>query len=155
MELHTLNARGRQRIPYRLIELGQILSKAPAAVVDADSTSEYQCLNFYGSHDPNSEADRKLHRWSTTIVDTFPGVSVSIVPRQRKRSPPVCPACHTVVDKCPVCNSDMRMTEGKGVDVRMVTNTSVNTIVFDCTKHSVSALKGDIQLSRTRRVNFV
>ena len=82
---------------------------------------EYQGLNFYGSHDPDREADRRLHRWATTVVDTFPGVSVSIVPRQKKRSPPVCPTCHSAVAQCPACGADMRGTEEKGVDVRMAT----------------------------------
>lgn len=102
--------------------LGQILSRAAVAVVDSNSTSEYQGLNFYGSYDPDSEADRKLHRWATRVVDTFPGVNVSIVPRQKKLSSPACPACHTAVSQCPACGSDMRKTEEKGVDVRMATD---------------------------------
>ena len=34
--------------------------------------------------------------WNYTlhIVDTFPGVKVSMAPRQKKRSPPSCPRCH-------------------------------------------------------------
>jgi len=103
-------------------KLGQVLSRAAASIVDPAATGEYQGLNFYGSYDPASEADRKLHRWATTVVDTFPGVSVSIVPRQRKRSPPACPACHAVVGQCPRCGADMRGTEEKGVDVRMATD---------------------------------
>ena len=99
--------------------LGPVLSHAAAAVVDAAATGEYQGLNFYGSYDPTSDADRKLHRWATTVVDTFPGVSVSVVPRQRKRSPPSCPACHAAVAQCPACGADMRRTEEKGVDVSM------------------------------------
>ena len=103
-------------------KLGPMLTRAGVAVVDATATGEYQGLNFYGSHDPASEADRKLHRWATRVVDTFPGVSVSIVPRQKKRSPPVCPACHAAVAECPACGADMRGTEEKGVDVRMATD---------------------------------
>ena len=97
--------------------LGPVLSHAAAAVVDAAATGEYQGLNFYGSYNPTSDADRGLHRWATTVVDTFPGVSVSIVPRQRKRSPPACPACHEAVAQCSACGADMRGTEEKGVDV--------------------------------------
>ena len=97
--------------------LGPVLSHAAAAVVDAATTVEYQGLNFYGSYNPTSDADRRLHRWATTVVDTFPGVSVSIVPRQRKRSPPACPACHAAVAQCLTCGADMRGTEEKGVDV--------------------------------------
>ena len=103
-------------------KLGPALARAAAAVVDAAALGEYQGLNFYGSHDPASDAERKLHRWATTVVDTFPGVSVSIVPRQRKRSPPLCPACHHAVAVCPACGADMRGTEEKGVDVRMATD---------------------------------
>ena len=72
-------------------KLGPVLARVAAAVVDAAAAGEYQGLNFYGSHDPARDADRRLHRWATTVVDTFPGVSVSIVPCQRKRSPPMCP----------------------------------------------------------------
>ena len=102
-------------------KLGPVLSRE-AAKVTAAPTGEYQGLNFYGSHDPASERDRKLHRWATTVVDTFPGVSVSIVPRQKKHSPPNCPACHKQVAKCTACGADMRGTEEKGVDVRMATD---------------------------------
>ena len=103
-------------------KLGPALARAAVAVVDAAAAGEYQGLNFYGSYDPASEKDRGLHRWATTVVDTFPGVSVSIVQRQRKRSPPVCPACHSPVAQCPDCGADMRGTEEKGVDVRMATD---------------------------------
>ena len=81
------------------------MSHAAAAVVDAAVTGEYQGLNFYGSYDQTSDADRKLHRWATTVVDTFPGVSVSIVPRQKKRSLPSCPACHAAVAQCPAATA--------------------------------------------------
>ena len=103
-------------------KLGPVLSSAAIEVIDNTAKGEYQGLNFYGSHDPDSEGDRKMHRWATTVVGTFPGVSVSIVPRQRKRLPPKCPACREEVATCPVCGSDMRGTEEKGVDVRMATD---------------------------------
>ena len=103
-------------------KLGPVLARAAAAVVDAAAAGEYQGLNFYGSYDPARDANRRLHRWATTVVDTFPGVSVSTVPRQRKRSPPVCPSCHSAVAQCPACGADMRGTEEKGIDVRMATD---------------------------------
>ena len=103
-------------------KLGPVLSNAAVAVINNAAVGEYQGLNFYGSYDPASEGDRKLHRWATAVVDTFPGVSVSIVPRQKKRSPPKCPFCHVEVTTCPVCGADMRGTEEKGVDVRMATD---------------------------------
>lgn len=103
-------------------KLGPALSHAAAALVGVAQTHEYQGLNFYGSHDPASEKDRRLRRWAETVVARFPGVSVSIVPRQRKRSPPTCPACRKAVATCPSCSADMRGTEEKGVDVRMATD---------------------------------
>ena len=67
-------------------KLGPGLARAAVAEVDTNATGEYQGLNFYGSYDRAKE--KTLHRWATTVVDTFPGVTVSIVPRQKKRSPP-------------------------------------------------------------------
>ena len=103
-------------------KLGPVLAQAASTLVDAAATGTYQGLNFYGSYDPASERDRGLRNWATTVVDTFPGVSVSIVPRQKKRSPPRCPICYGSVVQCPACNADMRGTEEKGVDVRMATD---------------------------------
>ena len=102
--------------------LGPVLSSAAVAYIDKDATDAYQGLNFYGSHDPANPQGGKLLRWATTVVDTFPGVSVSMVPRQKKRRPPKCPACQEDVGTCPACGADMRGTEEKGVDVRMATD---------------------------------
>ncbi len=102
-------------------KLGPSLSRAATKIINSSASCEYQGLNFYGSYDPAKEGDKKLHRWATTVVDTFPGVDVSIVPRQKRRSPPRCPVCHGKVSTCPVCAADMRGTEEKGVDVRMAT----------------------------------
>ena len=103
-------------------KLGPVLVHAATVVVDAAAVRVYQGLNFHGSNDPASDADRRLRQWAKTKVDTFPGVSVSIVPRQRKRSPTVCPTCHGAVAQCPACSADMRGTEEKGIDVRMATD---------------------------------
>ncbi len=102
--------------------LGPVLARAAGQCIAAQSPTQYQGLNFYGSYDPNSARDRSLRRWATTVVDRFPGVSVSIVPRQRKRSPPQCPACQEAVPLCPSCGADMRGTEEKGVDIRIATD---------------------------------
>ena len=102
-------------------KLGPALSRAATEIINSAASCEYQGLHFHGSYDPAREGDKKLHRWATTVVDTFPGVDVSIVPRQKKRSPPRCPVCHASVSTCPVCAADMRGTEEKGVDVRMAT----------------------------------
>ena len=101
-------------------KLGPELARAAVAKVDAAATGEYQGMNFYGSYDRITET--KLHRCATTVVDTFPGVTVSMVARQKKRSPPKCPTCRSPVATCPSCGADMRGTEEKGVDVRMATD---------------------------------
>lgn len=103
-------------------KIGPVLAQAAAERITSKSTVQYQGLNFYGSYDESSAQDRSLHRWATTVVDTFPGVSVSIVPRQRKRSPPQCPKCRVPVEECPSCGADMRGTEEKGVDIRIATD---------------------------------
>jgi uncharacterized LabA/DUF88 family protein len=79
-------------------------------------------MNIYGSYDDRSGKDAGLKKWALTVLDTFPGVQVSMVQRQKKRSGPKCPKCHEVVDNCPACGSDMRGTEEKGVDTRIVTD---------------------------------
>lgn len=102
--------------------LGPVLARTAGQRIASQSPAQYQGLNFYGSYDPHSARDRALRRWATTVVDRFPGVSVSIVPRQRKRSPPQCPQCQVPVPQCPACGADMRGTEEKGVDIRIATD---------------------------------
>ena len=103
-------------------KIGPVLAQAAAVIVGSEGVSEYQGLNFYGSYNPSTEPGRNLHGWAKNVVGTFPGVSVSMVPRKKKKSPPVCPACHVSVGTCKECGSDMRGTEEKGVDVRMATD---------------------------------
>ncbi len=101
--------------------MGPVLSREAIASVDSRATDHYQGLNLYGSFNPDHQADRNLLRWATTVVSTFPGVSVSMVPRQKRRSPPSCPTCHVEIATCPRCAAALRGTEEKGVDVRMAT----------------------------------
>ena len=104
-------------------KLGPVLTRMAAEVINPEAVGEYQGLNFYGSYDPASEHGKKRHRWAVNIISKFPGVTVSIVPRKRKLSPPKCPVCHNEVTTCTdlSCGADMRGTEEKGVDVRMAT----------------------------------
>lgn len=102
-------------------KLGPVLTRVATETVSDEAIGEYQGLNFYVSYDPASENDKKMYQWVTTVVSTFPGVNVSIVPRQKRRSLPRCPVCYNAIAKCPSCNADMRGTEEKGIDVRMAT----------------------------------
>lgn len=102
--------------------LGPRLCAEAARVVQFPGPAEFQGMNVYGSYDERNPKDESLKRWATTVLDTFPGVHVSFVPRQKKASGPKCPSCHKTIDKCPFCSADMRGTEEKGVDTRMVTD---------------------------------
>ena len=100
--------------------LGSVLTKEAERLVEPAGRADYQGMNVYGSY--HGENETKLHKWATTKLDTFPGVHVNMRPRQRKRKPPVCPACKAAVQSCPSCSADMRGTEEKGVDTSIVTD---------------------------------
>ena len=102
--------------------LGRVLAEEALRVVDATAPMAYQGMNVYGSYDPSSEKDQRLRYWMTNTLNRFPGVNVDMIERQRKRRGPVCPVCHLEVSTCPQCRSDMRGTEEKGVDTRIVTD---------------------------------
>lgn len=102
--------------------LGPCLTDAACKVISDSAHGEYVGLSVYVSSDESSAKEAKLRRWATTILDRFPGVNVSLVPRKKRATGPKCPVCHEIVRKCPQCNGDMRGTEEKGVDVRIVTD---------------------------------
>lgn len=82
----------------------------------------YEAMHVYGSFDPNKPSDAKFKNWFTTWLDRQAGVHISLVERQRKKGYPKCPSCQGEVPTCPACNGDMRGTEEKGVDTRIVTD---------------------------------
>ena len=98
-------------------EFGPQLAGAAVRAFDSDAAHSFQGMAVHGSYNPST--DHKVHHWATTVLAGFPGVSVSFVKRHRQRNPPTCPRCHLPVELCPRCDSDMRGTEEKGVDVRM------------------------------------
>lgn len=99
-----------------------VLTAEAAKAVEASGVGVYQGMNVYGSYDDRGKRDASLRKWAMTVLDTFPGVQVSLVPRQRKKTGPGCPSCHEIVQHCPECGADMRGTEEKGVDTRIVTD---------------------------------
>lgn len=93
---------------------------ARAATTAGLSAHTYEGVFIYTSYNPQSDGDRKFHRWATTILNRFPGVKVQC--RERKpKEPPRCPACHTSIEHCPKCNQTMRGTQEKGVDTLIAT----------------------------------
>ena len=86
------------------------------------STYTYQGIRVYGSYDPSNPKDETLRKWASNfLASKVPGCKVDFVPRQKKKSPPKCPACQGLVSTCPHCAADMRGTEEKGVDTRIAT----------------------------------
>jgi hypothetical protein len=102
--------------------LGPVLVKAAMELVDKGVEAEYAGMGIYMSTNERSEAEAGLRRWATQVLDRFPGVNVTMIPRVKEVQGPKCPTCHEVVHKCPECSADMRGTEEKGVDVRIATD---------------------------------
>jgi uncharacterized LabA/DUF88 family protein len=84
------------------------------------SPSGFEALHVYGSVDPAKPQDAKLRNWFTNWLDKQPGTHVILLERQRKKGYPKCPTCQHEATKCSDCGADMRGTEEKGVDTRMV-----------------------------------
>lgn len=80
----------------------------------------FEGMHVYGSFDPAKPQDAKLRNWFTNKLDKMPGVHVTLLERQKKRGYPKCPSCQGEVTDCPTCRHDMRGTEEKGVDTRIV-----------------------------------
>jgi len=102
-------------------KIGRSLAAEAAKQIDPAVRHFFEAMHVYGSFDPTSEKDVKLRKWLEWL-DKQPGVHVSSVPRQKKKSPPKCPACQTEAVTCGSCGADMRGTEEKGVDTRIVTD---------------------------------
>lgn len=101
-------------------KIGPLFSAEAVAQISPASLPVYEAMHVYGSFDPSKGGDAKLKNWFTNTLDKMPGVHVALVERQKKRNPPKCPACQHEVPTCPACHSDMRGTEEKGVDTRIV-----------------------------------
>ena len=104
------------------MQLGSVLARESLRIIAPTANLDYQGMNVYGSYDPRGFRDRRLTNWARNTLDKFAGVQVTMLPRQRKVSPPACPVCHRGVPTCSSCGSDMRGTEEKGVDTRIATD---------------------------------
>lgn len=102
--------------------LPQVITAEAGALIDPKCAPIYQGMNVYGSYNDQDARDGKLRQWASNTLDRLPGVKVTFTPRQKKATGPKCPSCHGVVSACPLCSADMRGTEEKGVDTRIVTD---------------------------------
>ncbi|OLS45856.1 hypothetical protein BV509_16855 [Rhodovulum sulfidophilum] len=100
--------------------VGPLFTTEAAKLVDPNAQPVFEALHVYGSFDPNKPQDNRLKNWFTNTLDKMPGTHVALVERQQKRAYPKCPHCQTEVSQCASCGGDMRGTEEKGVDTRIV-----------------------------------
>jgi uncharacterized LabA/DUF88 family protein len=103
-------------------KLGPLLTREAAAQIDATASPLFEGMHVYGSYDANKPNDAKLKNWFTNRLDKMPGVNVIALERQQKRGYAKCPHCQAETIKCHACGGDMRGTEEKGVDTRIVTD---------------------------------
>lgn len=101
-------------------KIGQLFAAEAAKLADPNSLCTFEGMHVYGSFDPNKPQDSKLRNWFTNRLDKMPGVHVSLLERQKKKGYPKCPTCQAEAAVCSQCNADMRGTEEKGVDTRIV-----------------------------------
>lgn len=101
-------------------KVGPLFASESAKLIDPNTLSTYEGMHVYGSFDPGKPQDVGLRNWFSNTLDKFPGVHATLLPRQQKKSPPKCPSCQVEVPTCTSCGADMRGTEEKGVDTRIV-----------------------------------
>lgn len=98
----------------------QVLVREAKALVDPDHPVAFEGLHVYGSFDPAKPADTKFRNWFHNWLDKQPGTHVVLLERQRKKGYPKCPSCQSEATHCQSCGGDLRGTEEKGVDTRIV-----------------------------------
>ena len=102
--------------------IGPLFAAEAAGKVSQSLPHSYEAMHVYGSYSPHKGEDMKFRHWLTNFLDKQPGVLVNAVERKLKKSPPKCPSCHVDATHCAACGADMRGTEEKGVDTRIVTD---------------------------------
>lgn len=79
----------------------------------------YQETRIYTSTDPNDNGSYK--KWVQNNLSKQPGIRVFCLDRKAKRNQN-CVHCHSSIDKCPHCASEIKATQEKGVDTFLVTD---------------------------------
>jgi hypothetical protein len=103
-------------------KVGPLLTYEAGALVDKGGAAVFEAMHVYGSYDPAKPADAKLKHWMVTRLDQMPGVHVVLSERQKKKGYPKCPQCQAEAALCVKCSADMRGTEEKGIDTRIVSD---------------------------------
>lgn len=101
-------------------KVGPLLASEAGKLVDPHYPAIFEAMHVYGSFDPAKPQDTKLRNWFNNWLDKQKGVHVALVERQRKRGYAKCPHCQAETKVCHECGGDLRGTEEKGVDTRIV-----------------------------------
>jgi hypothetical protein len=102
--------------------VGPVLIAEAGKLIDPLVPATFEGMHVYGSFDPAKANDAKLKNWFQNTLDKMPGIKVTLLERQRKKGYAKCPHCQTEAKQCHKCKGDMRGTEEKGVDTRIVTD---------------------------------
>jgi len=105
------------RINYE--KFPQILTDKASAILGSQATHEGTYV--YSSVDLSSAADRPLNKFLRNVLDHLPGYQVKVFNRKPKH-PPKCPSCLKTIFQCPHCNTPIKGTVEKGVDVSIATD---------------------------------
>jgi uncharacterized LabA/DUF88 family protein len=100
--------------------VGPLLASEAGKLVDKTTPATFEAMHVYGSYDPAKPQDVKFRNWMANILDKMPGTHVVLLERQRKKGYPKCPHCQTEATHCQKCGGDLRGTEEKGIDTRIV-----------------------------------
>lgn len=95
---------------------------AEASRLLGDTPTAFEAMHVYGSFDPAKKEDAKFKNWFSTWLDRQLGIHTVLLERQKKRNYTICPHCQSEAKQCPSCQGDLRGTEEKGVDTRIVTD---------------------------------
>lgn len=103
-------------------KVSNVLTSEAAKIINDPTPSVFEGMHVYGSYDPSKADDAKFKNWYTTWLDQQAGVHTVLLERQRKRNYQKCPHCQSEAKKCKDCEGDLRGTEEKGIDTRIVTD---------------------------------
>ena len=102
--------------------IGRLLAFEAANLIDSSIPLVYEGMHVYGSYDRNKPNDARFRNWFVNTLDKMPGVHADLRVRQKVKAHPRCPACQIATEFCHSCGHDMRGTQEKGIDTRIVTD---------------------------------
>ncbi|WP_375283177.1 NYN domain-containing protein [Marinicauda pacifica] len=103
-------------------KVASVFTREASNIIAPGVPYAFEAMHIYGSFDPAKPDDAKFRNWFSNWLDKQPGVHTVLLERQRKRNYIKCPACQAEAQTCQTCRADLRGTEEKGIDTRIVTD---------------------------------